>query len=257
MLPGLGVRCLLLPKRGSSGVECEDACAANQRLLRFAIADGATEAFDSRRWARYLVRAWAHPSVTEPTEDDYLAGLRHMCDRFARRLQGSSLPWFVAAKAAEGSFATFLGIRLIPDGAGGGTWEALAVGDSCLFVFSAGVPQTSFPISDPAAFGSHPHAIPSRVTSELALVELVQRGAGHFGPGDRLLLATDAAAQWILRCRDTDETGALLSSRLAADDAGLKSLIEQARSDGGIRNDDVGLLFVDVPDCAGKPQELA
>src|SRR5436309_10873140 len=48
----------LLPKAESVGAECEDAIAINRPLGRFAVADGATEGFDSRRWARYLVKGW-------------------------------------------------------------------------------------------------------------------------------------------------------------------------------------------------------
>jgi hypothetical protein len=253
--PAVGVRCLLLPKRGNSEAECEDACAVNRKLLRFALADGATEGFDSRRWARYLTQGWIHPATPDPSEHDYLAGLRHLSQRFAQRHHGGNPPWFVAAKAAQGSSATFLGIRLILRDSRCRRWEALAIGDCCLFVFSAGRLQTSFPISDAAAFGSHPDAIPSQIASDVALMELVTRGAGELQPGDQLLLATDAAAQWILRSRNNDEASSLLSALLAADHMDLQRQIERARDAGDIRNDDVGLLLIEIPEDLDTQQE--
>src|SRR5437763_458503 len=48
----------VLPKGGAGVEECEDAAAASEEALAFAVADGATEAFDARRWARRLAEGW-------------------------------------------------------------------------------------------------------------------------------------------------------------------------------------------------------
>ena len=48
----------LMPKSDCTVAECEDAVAVNDSLGRYAIADGATEAFDAGKWAKKLTEAW-------------------------------------------------------------------------------------------------------------------------------------------------------------------------------------------------------
>ena len=54
----VSLRQFLHPKTGHTPAECEDAIAYNLGNNRFAIADGATEAFDARNWAEQLVVSW-------------------------------------------------------------------------------------------------------------------------------------------------------------------------------------------------------
>src|SRR5918998_4362497 len=58
-------RHFILPKGGSGPEECEDAVAFDAGALRFAVADGATEAFDARRWAARLASEWVR-AVSAP-----------------------------------------------------------------------------------------------------------------------------------------------------------------------------------------------
>src|SRR2546421_6511490 len=59
----LQVNQFLLPKEGAQAAECEDAIGVNVAAGRFAVADGATEAFDARSWAQQLAHGWV---VVEP-----------------------------------------------------------------------------------------------------------------------------------------------------------------------------------------------
>jgi hypothetical protein len=61
----------LLPKEGSTTSECEDAVIENKRARRFAIADGATEGFDSRAWARLLVSRWIRVDPPAISAEDF------------------------------------------------------------------------------------------------------------------------------------------------------------------------------------------
>src|SRR5213595_4216875 len=54
----LQVQQFLLPKDGAEASECEDAIGVNMAAGRFAVADGATEAFDARSWAQLLAEGW-------------------------------------------------------------------------------------------------------------------------------------------------------------------------------------------------------
>src|SRR5580698_10094355 len=105
---GLRIRSFLAPKKGSEPTECEDAIAINVERLVFAVADGATEAYDSRSWARLFVKSWVRidpPAFEmgdfEPLVDDLGRRLHH---KWARR----KLPWYAEEKAQGGSFAAFI-----------------------------------------------------------------------------------------------------------------------------------------------------
>lgn len=236
----------LLPKRGSTQRECEDAVSCNEQARRFAIADGATEAFDSRRWARYLCHAWTSLPHGEPSDAVYLRGLGQLAARFNRTSRSGPKPWFVEAKAEQGSFATFLGVELSPVDASGGTWQATAVGDCCLFIFVADALQTAFPIEDAESFGSHPAAVPTLSSGHMDLRAAVRRTAGIYQSGDSFLLATDAASQWLLRMYSAEPpfVARLLACLRSCPDEFL-SEIEEARDSGLMRNDDVGLLLIE------------
>ena len=53
---------VLLPKQDRVLIGCEDALDLTLAKGRSAVADGSTEAFDSRRWGKMLVKVWARSS---------------------------------------------------------------------------------------------------------------------------------------------------------------------------------------------------
>ena len=111
-----------------------------------------TESAFAGEWARRLVERFVEGGA------DWSAWL---ADARARWLDGVVLPepkpWFVEEGLARGAFATFLGIRLI-----GRSAEAVAVGDSCLFLIRDDDLRRAFPLNDPAAFDNTPPLIGSR-----------------------------------------------------------------------------------------------
>jgi hypothetical protein len=182
----------------------------------------------------------------EPSDAIYLDGLHTLAERFARRTIGGHVPWFVEAKAEQGSFATFLGLEVHQVGPDRGHWRATAVGDCCLFTFLNDTFVDSFPIVDADAFGSHPAALPTQVGGGEELRAAVRRQAGIYAVGDQFLLATDAAAQWLMRALQSDnELAPRLLSALRTTPAALLDMIEAARASHAMRNDDVGLLLVE------------
>ncbi len=245
------VRHILIPKRGNTRRECEDALSANLEALRFAIADGATEAYDSRRWARLLCRAWTSATSAGLAETDLLDGLRRIGVRFRSNRSRGPVPWYVEAKLEQGSFATFLGLELMPVNAARGTWQATAVGDCCLAEFTSGMFRGSFPLEQPEEFGSHPHALPTRAVLDEDLCPSARRRTGTYGPGDAFALMTDAVAQWFLaHVALQPEKVSHLLQLLREDITGLRGVLIDARDDGQLRNDDIGMLFIE---CLSGP----
>ena len=175
------------PKDGQTLDECEDAFEGQPESGRFAIADGATQSIYSALWAQLLVHAF------QAASDDDLAGGRWIGPsraRWSAEVDSLEVPWYMAEKRQYGAFATVLGVRITRDG-----WRAFAVGDSCLFQLSEGKLIRSFPLSKSSEFDSRPNLIPSRNDIHPKLANA--HGQSH--AGDRLLLMTDALAEWSLR----------------------------------------------------------
>ena len=155
MMARFSVATFLAPKQGYEATECEDAVSYNLRKARFSVADGATEGFASRYWARLLVRHWTlseHPILTA---EQLVAWASTLGSRFDLRWQGRKLPWFAEEKARSGAFAAFVGVSF-SESRGRLHWQAVAIGDACLIVRRQGAVVASFPLDDPDRFSSHP-----------------------------------------------------------------------------------------------------
>ena len=102
----LQLRQLLLPKLGQEASECEDVIAVDPETCRFAVADGATEAFDARNWAERLAQQWVQRQSTSTLEEfrEWVAAEgRELHDSW----NGLSLSWYPEEKARTGSFCCF------------------------------------------------------------------------------------------------------------------------------------------------------
>lgn len=200
----------------------EYACAlAPGWPCRAAVADGATETAFAGPWARLLVEAFCAAPLPLALPD-----LRH---RWAERLPPPPHPWYLAEKIREGAAAAFLGLELTPDGA----WQALALGDCCLFHLSGVEPAPGWPLDTPAAFGHRPEL----VRTIPGPAPFLHR-RGRWRPGDAFLLASDALAAHLM---ETDPAGwrTLSPSAFAA-------RVDAARQTRTLRNDDVTLVVVET-----------
>ncbi|HKG96645.1 MAG TPA: hypothetical protein VKA97_02450, partial [Pyrinomonadaceae bacterium] len=139
----LKFRQLLLPKLGHDASECEDVIAIDTETCRFAVADGATEAFDARNWAQRLAQGWVKNESTL-TADEFrkwvVAEGRELHDSW----NGLSFSWYSEEKARSGSFAAFVGVEF---DLGAPSWQAIALGDTCLLHCRRGTLLKSFPLS--------------------------------------------------------------------------------------------------------------
>lgn len=234
----------LLSKEGEPQRTCEDAIAMNRDALRFGIADGATEAFDSKRWARYLTKAWVSPSTARLDVSMLPERLRLLGDRQSERWAGQQLPWYLEEKSRDGAFAAFLGLdlRQAP------TWTAIAIGDCCLFIERKKSLFESFPLSSPEQFGTRPTLVPSMTLRYPTYSDAFQKHSGCLRRGDRLLLMSDAIACWYLKCWLEGHT---VKSKFAAavtnhDTKILKEIIARERSSKELRNDDVAIICLEI-----------
>ncbi|WP_328915000.1 MULTISPECIES: hypothetical protein [unclassified Streptomyces] len=283
MAPKLFVNRFLVPKEGSSDLECEDAIEVRPSLdpddaldapLSAAVADGASESMMASRWAQSLVREAAevgllHSEVfgdprslsaelvrraVEPWDDQ----IKEYCAR--RQAGGRPVQWYEQPGLEKGAYATLVALRLqplppgVPDEDGrashGPAWAytAVALGDSCLFHVSGGA-ATSFPLTASAEFGLNPRLLGSRNHDVDLIADRLSFSRGHLRDGDELLLATDALAAWFLRgCEDRSRPWLELGEAAGGGQSAFGAWVHEQREGQLMRNDDVALVRVLVRD---------
>jgi len=237
----------LLPKSGHEPSECEDAIGINEAALRFAVADGATEAFDSRGWARLLADDWVQLAPVPQTPDDFCDFVAGQALRLHESWRSLPLSWYAEEKARTGSFAAFVGVQLeleesLP------SWKAIALGDSCLIHCRNGEIVTSLPIKRPEDFNATPMLVPSHASMQRMVRDKVVMGAGAVEDGDVLLLLSDATAYWYLKKESAaSEAHSLFDGLIkTAPEQELCELFSQERISGSIPDDDIAVIRIAV-----------
>lgn len=215
------------PKGGHSEAEYEDAGAYSEEgrwPLHVAVADGATESAFARVWAELLVERYVSAEIAAADGfcEQLMVWRKQWAGQAAQRQAG--LPWYAAAKAEEGAFATWMGLTLYENQ----TWRALAVGDCCLFHYRDDTRVLSWPFTDKTAFTNQPALVSSRLDYPIPEVQMLE---GTWTSGDRFILATDAIAAYLL---DASGSPPILT----------EESVQQARAAGQLRNDDVTVLTV-------------
>lgn len=243
----LRTRQLLLPKTGATLDECEDAISVDPNARRFAIADGATEAFDARGWAQRLATAWTTTDVLPDTPKDFIAWASGEGAAWASAWSGRALPWYAAEKRRAGSFAAFVGVEFVED-SGALSWRAVAVGDACLLRVCAGEVCGAMPLSDYRDFNATPRLVPSIEVVAIMRESDVAIGEGTVESPAVFWLLSDAIAAWCLRlfAEQSPRVREFESLLLQADDASLASFIEEEHAALRLRDDDVAALRIEV-----------
>jgi hypothetical protein len=238
----LQLRQLLLPKLDHDASECEDAIAFDIHTARFAVTDGATEAFSAREWASKLAEHWVRNESTLTLEE-----FRKWVATEGRELHdswnGLTLSWYSEEKARTGSFAAFVGIELDLKTATP-SWRAIALGDACLIHCRGGALLNSLPLSRSESFNSAPVLVASNSALHESTMQSVVVDSGNCENGDVLLLMSDGAAAWCLR---RFEDGVFDADFLTAkDDEELRRFFDEERQAGRIRNDDLAIVRIEI-----------
>lgn len=227
-------------KRGNAPDEYEDAFAGDAAQGRFAVADGASESSFAATWAKLLVEGFV---AAEGQPWRGLAWLGPARQQWADEVDPRPLPWYAEEKREQGAHATLLGIAFA-----GGSWRAVAVGDSCLFRLRDGKLGRTFPLAHSSNFGNQPALLGSRGQPADTPSDS-RRARGKWRPGDRFLLMTDALAEWMLRRHEQKQRPAEDIVRLLAESVpqdAFAAWVEERRNGHDLRNDDVTLVVIDL-----------
>jgi len=244
-MPTLAGYYLLTHKLGEFPADCQDALALDIPGGVIALADGATESFYARPWAQALARAY----VRRGAGGDFCASgwLNEAKERWRHHVHDviadEKADIFVvnSFKAQKEACATFLTVRYstAPDADRALKVEAEAIGDTCLLHFSGGRLQRAFPL-ETSAFPRCPEAISSNDSADqLKLASTTFT----IMEGDRLVLATDAFARFLLRAWEQQSPAVQKFLALQEKEA-VADFIARYRKASSLRmdNDDIGLV---------------
>lgn len=235
-------------KRGNTTEEYEDACAWKDTvcfadpILGIALADGASESAFSQRWAKLLVDDYAaHPYVKRGS---MLNHSRRLAAKWYREVRKPDLPWYVEERIRIGAFSTLLGLRIRKES---GRWNAIGVGDTCLFQIHNDQLIHKWPLENKEDFGRSPpllstdHVVLQGVRKRIAITE------GRAIAQDIFVLATDALSAWFLQ--QNEKAKQPWRTLTEIDPQGFQGWIDGLRNSLQIRNDDVTCIICKAADA--------
>jgi hypothetical protein len=257
-----------VPKQGNDEREWEDGAAgfcgdpSAGRNPRFAVADGATQAFGSARWAEQLVTGFvgldqpgAHaepPALRRDAVHGWLELMQARWHQDPRPAGATDLEMLKLSRV--GSFATLLGCELSGLDGPQPRWDAVALGDTVLFHVRDHNVITQFPRIAVGEFRFNPDGVSTKPDGLPAMVDRLADHSGRLAAGDRLYLATDALAEWMVVTHQRDPRS--LWNTLATLDhpATFRKLVADRRWADEMKNDDVTLMRVHL--VAARPAYL-
>lgn len=219
----------------------EDAGGFDMQDNCYAVADGASAAYRAREWATQLVTHYVRePPAAAANGDAAFRWFSRCAEGWQVANADEEVEWYHREAAKRGSFAAFLGVRLVPTGAGF-RWNAIAVGDSCLLHIRESALAKAFPLANPADFNQSPDLVPSSTSGVEKIHGKVMTSSGDAVPGDLLLMCTDALAKVLLEEADQGEPlwTAITSF---SDNSDFARFIRYLRNENAIAIDDVTLL---------------
>lgn len=226
-------------KLGNDDNDNEDALFFDLTKNKFAIADGATTGMYSKKWANMLVKSFVNSEkelFEDPSIFDEIVTIAQT--EWQNTIPWNTLKWPYDVKAKEGSFSTLLGLNLKPDA--GYQWNAISVGDSCLFKIKNGQITDFFPLQNSSEFNYSPHLICSISDSYKSHIKTM---SGILGKGESLLMATDSVSKWISQRYEMDPDENILTV-LPQNSVQIKEFFSREIDAGNMKNDDLTLLVI-------------
>ena len=234
------------PKPGSRAEECEDAFAVSVPFSIAAVCDGAGTAFESGLWARLLAEGFVESSPLGWTHDALLGWVDSVAAAWSQSIPWADLNHFAEEKARSGSAATLIGLQLaVPSQqATTGTWECLAIGDSCLFQVSRGDLVQALPFKQSTDFNARPPLLSTQRSINVQSIGQLVAEEGTWQDGDTFFLLTDAIAQWFLR--EFEQGAAPWDFLTSLDEQSFRSFVQDTQAQRLMRKDDVTAVMVGI-----------
>ena len=210
-----------------------------------AIADGATDSAFAARWAQELTQLFVEstPINDEGNLSDISEWLKPAQDAWNDSVPWDRVPWHGIDKARRGAIATFLGLTIKSADDGQLKVQSIAVGDCELIIIDSQDQMTmKFPVKKASEFNNRPDLICSNPKGNQALDTLVKRTTASISLHDRVILTTDAMAEWLLR----EESSPTICRQISQmDNTEFAAWLESERNCGRIKNDDTTIAIIE------------
>ncbi|MGH2414786.1 MAG: protein phosphatase 2C domain-containing protein [Microcystaceae cyanobacterium] len=241
------------PKIGEAEKTIQDKFESSPDRSLAALADGAGSSLYPRQWAKILVQAFCQ-SPEDPIaklKQSYQEWLQPAQEEWRKyylnKLRNPKRRWWQGGSQikSHGS-STFIGLRLQTlNGSEQSQWQAVAVGDSCLFKLER-VTQNlfAFPIKTSQAFKGTTQCFESLPEYPSFPPQFEE---GWYMNGDIFLLATDALSQWLLTDYENQGEGWKEMFELKEQNEVFK-VIDQLRQQKLIKNDDITGVLIKSPE---------
>ncbi|AJY75055.1 hypothetical protein VN24_11290 [Paenibacillus beijingensis] len=196
-----------LPKAGNRKDEYEDAFNSSifvhkdTAYYKFAIADGASESSFADIWADLLASGYCNGKFDSKHIHKFISKLSKA---WKRKLNAGDLPWYAQEKLNSGAFSTLAGITFRLTDASSAAFDAVAIGDSCIFQIRGDNIIAFFPLGSVEDFHHRPVLISSNAANNIHLQAFVKKWSGTAQAGDSFWLMTDALACWLLTRYEED-----------------------------------------------------
>ncbi len=284
-LPTMGEYVLYLPKEGEALVECQDRFALNAYRGRYAIADGVSGSFAPGPWARIVAHGFVEYAVNTSLEEpevfhesserntSYSFGHRMQFEQWLRQCchewyqwmrerwvptmnvlhESSPINWDIEIE--QGAQTTLTGCWLLPHTDPSNPYIDILVsiiGDSEFFLFRRDEQEVwqnvgAAPFTSASEFDSYPPVLATKPKAEL--IERAWNWHQEFLvsalPGDRIVLATDTLAKWIIMQLQYQMTTWTLL--LDSTDAALhEQMLRQELHANRMEDDDLTMLVIPI-----------
>jgi serine/threonine protein phosphatase PrpC len=251
-----------LPRIGETDNSIQDRVESSPDGSLVAIADGAGSSLYPRQWAEILVQSFCQ-TVADPIaslKDSYEEWLQPLQEQwrqyYLEKMRDPNRQWWqVGSQLKDHGAATFLGLKIEATAKEGQqTWQAAAVGDSCLFKLEKKNHQLSvFPSKNSRDFKSITQCFKSLPHYASCPPQFTE---GNCQKGDCFLLTTDALAAWLLADYESqgEDWKQLFKLKKQAD---FMSFVAQLRENKQIKNDDTTAALIRILDrkpSSGRPQ---
>ena len=229
-----------VPKDFNFPESTEDAFEIDETSSRIALSDGASESFDSKTWAKLLVKSFVqNPEVN-------IDWLTETVSSYEEKHDPATLSWSKQAAFERGSFATLIGIECFPNHS---SIDIIGIGDSLAVLLSSNDFLDSFPYKTANEFKQRPTLFCTNFQNNNFVGDSdfystrCKTWSIDSIPSVFLLCMTDALAEWALMMA---EEGKPQWEKLMAirQESELQLLVESEREKKLMRTDDVTLITV-------------